>query len=298
MRKFAVIALLAALPVLTSCREKQGAGDSAQLKLNMTVPADTAPGMMRVFVYKSSDGSKAGEYFLSQKEGSIFTRDASIRCGQYDFVGYNFDIPDTFLRGDSSLGTLQIYTNPISESIRSKFILTPEQAVVHSPDRVVLGKTDRMDITTDTRKLDIPTKDITEGWRIEIKAEGARYAALAGCILSGERTTHDFAGKEETGSIYFELKAGADCVFADYNTFGHKSGADSEITIFVNNGEKILNYTKSVGVLFDEAIKTGSRRIVINDKIIVPAPENPQSGGGGFNPAVGEWKVESGEILI
>lgn len=297
MRKQTIIVLLIALSVLTSCRKDQGADQSVQMQLNMMVPENASSAMMRIFVYKSEDGAKAGEYFLSQREGANFTGKASIRCGEYDFVGYNFDIPDTYLRGESSLGTLQIYTNPISEKIRSRFILAPEETV-YSPDRVILGQTDRMKVTADMRRLNISTEDLTENWSIEIKAEGAQHAALAGCILGGERTAYGFSDNAETGSIYFDLKAGSDCISGDYNSFGHVEYADAEITIFVNNGENIFNYTKSVGALYDEALSTGSRRIVINDKIVIPAPENPQTGGNGFNPAVGEWKVESGEILI
>ncbi len=300
MIRTTVIFTVATLMLLASCDKHQEEGGSVRMSLNMTVPQDASTGTMRVFVFGSDSGNKVGEYFLTQRAGNLFSSDVSIRCGQYDFLGYNFDIPDTYLRGESSLGTLQIYTNPVSENVRSRFILDQDETVVYSPDRVIMGSANATDISAGTQRLDLGSDDVTETWHIEIKADGVQYAAKAGCILSGEYTTAGLSNQDEreAGKIYFDLSCGSDCVYADYNSFGHQFGSDAEITIFVNNGEKVFNFTKNVGRIFDNAAKTESKRIEIDDKIVIPAPEKTSSDQGGFKPAVGEWRIEPSEILI
>ena len=281
-----------------SCRKTVGSGSTAQLCMDVTVPENFASNMIRVFAFDSSDGRKAGEMFLSDRSSDTFSHNSAFRSGHYEFVAYNFDIPDTFLRGESDIRTLEIFTKPVSDEILSRFILGENGTVVYAPDRVILGESYASLAGGDCGHLSIAAGELTENWQLEVGADGAGYAALAGCILTNEKISWSHSGSVGSGSIYFDLQRQASTLAGNFNTFGHGDMSSASITVFVNNGEKILNYTKSVGELMKEASRSGSHKIVIDDRIVIPAPANVSQGGGGFSPSVGEWKTESGEILI
>lgn len=297
MRNPTLILLLAAVLSVSSCDTNKVRGE-VQLRMDVTVPENLASGMMRVFAYECSSGSKVGEIFLSEREADTFSQTSSFRSGHYDFVAYNFDIPDTFLRGETEFNTLELYTGPVSESILSRFILEEGVKAVYAPDRVVLGSAPDSRVGAGSDRLRLSAEELTENWHIEINADGAGYAALPGCMLSGEKTSWKLSDSVDSGMIYFDLTARPYGLSGDFRTFGHADLSRASIIISVSNGEKFFNYSKPVGTLIEEAVRNGSHNIIINDKIVIPAPEKETQDGGGFSPTVGEWNVESGEILI
>lgn len=298
MRNTAAIVILAAILTLTSCVNRQEA-KSARVQVSVTVPAGFDTDMIRMFLFDAETGESSGEVFLSKRNGDTFAKTVSLRCNDYEILCYNFDIPDTFLKGESEAGTLEYYTKPVGQEVRKRFLLDENAQVVYSPDCVVAGST-AAKVTGTTEYLSADAVEATSTWHIEIKAEGAQYAVASGCIISGEIISlKPFSdGNDSTGSIYFDLSKGADCLYADFNTFGHSRTEEIGITVFVNNGSDVYNYTKSITQLVGEAAKDGSHRLSVSAAVKIPAPKSSQEGGSGFNPRVGEWDQENSEILI
>lgn len=283
---------------LVSCERPQGTA-SVDMHVNVTVPSGSGSEMMRMFLFNAESGSLSGELFLSGRNGDTFTRTSTLRCGEYDILAYNFDIPDTFFRGERERNTLEIYTNPVGSNVRKSFLLEDSASVVYAPDFVIAG-TSLQTVTGSSSSMTLSAVPVTETWRIVVKADGAQYAAASGCIISGEFTAYrPYAGGcSECGSIYFDLEKGSDRLSADFNTFGHDTERGISITVFVNNGEDVFNYTKTITDLVEQALADGSNTLELSVPIVIPSPKGQQTSGGGFTPVVGDWGKENSEILI
>lgn len=295
------IYLSSAVLVCASCGKNGVGSDELRLNLGVEVPAAASTGMIRVFDYDCSSLSRKGEHFISSREGDVFSREMTIRRGGYRFVAYNFDMPDTFIRGDVSFNTLEAYTAGIQENIRNRFDLDASESICNTPDRLYAGICEKPESGEVSESLVFPVSEVTSEWTVEIPVEGIGNVSYSGCSISGVQTTYHFDGGEgECGWVYTALDRRNGVLHAKFNVFGFAHAPSSEMIISVSNGSSTYNYIKEIGDLVLASLLDGTNRIVLNEKIIVPAPEgtSEESGNGGFEPQVGEWKQQTGEILI
>lgn len=291
--------------------------------------------MFRVLFYDPETGKLVNQAFLTEPAVNSQGKEClggsvNIQPGTYDMICYNFDVPDTYIRGESDISTLQAYTNAIPGGIKSKSDGEGEtkakagenEDILYEPDHVIVARDIGLKITPHTGLLVIETEatTIVDTYYIQVKCEGVQYATSASAVLSGLSPSNHFGlaqrDEEEPCSVYFALQKSVDdnikegvrdVLCTTFNTFGkiyHEAGdtkTDSSvsITFTVSNGSKVYDYDFDLNDIFltEDAIER--HWLLIDKTIVVPAPDpGPVTGGGGFNPEVGEWEEEHGSIVI
>lgn len=298
---------------------------------NSKIPVPTiSTGMIRVLFYDPATGQQVGQAFLSEETvnsrgetclgGSI-----EIKPGTYDMICYNFDTRDTFVRGDVNRESLQSYTGAVSSQILSRYgsLSAGTGSVNYTPEHFIVSRDMNLRISPHTGTLVIETEATTiiDTYYIQVRVEGVQYASAASAVLSGMAPSNHFGiaqrDDDPTCGVYFELMKSTDeniqaenkdVLCTTFNTYGKvyhdgpkaQTKADSELSITFNvvSGSKSYDYTFDMNDIFDSEDAIKRHWLLINKTIVVPEPDPGPSGGGGFNPEVGPWEHEEGEIII
>lgn len=210
-----------------------------------------------------------------------------------------------------------------------------EERIVYDPDHFFLARcgevyipyTDELD-TLKTPDMDYFTAEsIVKSYYVQVPVKGIEYATsslglvsgLAGSAWLGSATINDL----DPVTVYLELRPGeskaaglvktkdgsADedtpseaIMYTTFNTFGRLPDADNSLTItfdfLTTHGG---SYTQTIDITeeFNTPESQEKHWIIVDDVIELPKPvPNPNNGGGGFQPTVGEWEDVNTEIII
>jgi len=278
------------LPILLAgCSSSDVAqGKFVNTDISITIPSDVSSSMLRVFIYDHSGGGLTGQFFMPGTQGdSVFTCSQSFREGIYDLVAYNFDMSDTFIRGESSILTLEAYTEKVSESISNIYAGTGgiSSDVVYTPEMMAVARLVGVSIKEGaviSGRADVVTKNTV----INIAADGLSYARSCSAVVNGFSSSL-FIGTGSAGSddcLYvglrpYVLEGNSGYLSASFHTFGSVSKSH-DFQINVTSGSESVMYTATTG---DTFVFPGGIEI----------PESGEGGGGsgsGFTPKVGQWK--------
>ena len=108
------------------------------------------PEMMRVLFYKPGTNIVAGESYISSVStvgdgNRVLSGAVGVIPGEYEMVIYNFDTRSTMIRNDNSRATIEAYTEPVVESIASRFNTRVDEAtdILYQPDHLVVATNER-----------------------------------------------------------------------------------------------------------------------------------------------------------
>lgn len=310
----------------------------AVLNVNVSVYNEFIPAakieteMIRVMFYDPNSHKLVSQAFLSERsvrydeDGHpvpVLGGDVNVSAGKYDMICYNFDTPDTFIRGENDITTLEAYTSEVPASIKSKYKGFEDIEVMYEPDHVIVARDIGLEITPHTGLLLIETEatTIVDTYYIQVRIRGAQYASDASAILSGMSPSNFFGLAEREpqnpSAVYFNMQKSQDLNIRDdnkdvlcttFNTFGkiyNSSGgtkADSDLLVTFNvirSDGKAFDFEINMNDIFLTEDALERHWLLIDAVIDIPKPDDPSGGGGGgFNPEVEDWDNQEGEVVI
>lgn len=268
----------------------------SEVTVNVTVPQGIETDMLRAFIYDSESGDLSGQIFISGKEqnsdGTItFTSTEKLRRGSYDIIVYNFDMPDTFIRGEDNIATLEAYTAEVNRNLLSSFgsDIISVGAINNTPD--IMGVARIMDVAVaDGVVIAGNLNQVTVPTNLTLGAEGLQWAISKSAVASGFATSW-FLGTGEPGNggrIWFEMVSGSnDSLNASILSFGN-AGDSYDFTFNVTTSDGSYNYLTTTG-----------RNFKFEKSIVIPEPQQQEDkDGNGFVPRIGEWNNISVDIPV
>lgn len=281
--------------LVTGCG-KNAVAEFPEVTVKISVPAEVSTGMLRAFIYDSGSGELRGQTFISNKESNsdgtaLFSITEKLRRGTYDIIAYNFDMPDTFIRGEDNIATLEAFTHEIDESIKARYgtDVTSGESISYTPDRMVVARIMGANIT-DGAVISGQAVSTVKFTNLTLGAEGLSWSTTRSAVAKGFATSWLLGtGKAgSTGSLYFELVSdGSKGLSASVPSFGEASES-YDFVINVTTSEGSYNYST-----------TTDRSFKFIDSIIIPEPEHKGGdSGSGFSPQVGEWNHISVDIPV
>lgn len=287
---------LCVLAVLVTAGCGKSVPTFVEATLTVSVPSGISTEMLRAFIYDSESGELRGQIFISDREehpdGTVtFTSTEKLRSGTYDIIAYNFDMPDTFIRGESNIGTLEAYTADVSEGILSRFGIyaASDVAISYTPDRMgvarIMGASVEEGVVIAGQLV-----PVTVMTYMELGAEGLQWSVTKSAVAGGFATTW-FLGTGKAGGagyVWFEMSSAGDSnMKASVPSFGEVSESyDFVFNVTTSGGSYCYTTTTDSSFKFDKSI-------------VIPEPEHSEEeNSSGFSPQVGEWNGMSIDVPI
>lgn len=262
--------------------------------LEVTMPSGISTATVCILLYDHSSGDLAGKLFVNEfsdaEAGRTFSIDVNMQKGTYDMVAYNFDIPDTFIRGENNISSLEAYTNEVRDYIYSSFSGSgaADSTMVYTPDRLAVARAFGAAISEGVT-IHATASSVVQNSTISIPAEGLGYADSRSCAVAGMAGSL-FIGTLKPGAernLWFELEADG-VLKAEFPSFGPVSDTH-DLTISITTASAIWLYTTTTGSDFKA-----------QGGISIPAPSDPgeSSDDSGFKPQIGAWNDVVVEVSI
>lgn len=273
----------------------------SEVHFAISLQQDAQPEAMRLILFDSASGRYAGDANLTgHLEGKVFKSATELRTGQYDGFCYDLDIPDTFIASGKDKSEFYLYTGQVSSDILARCGYAEGTSLHHTPDKVYGAVFTGISAGSGENAYSADAESMVETWSVEIKGTGLQYALAAGTVISGLPTTiHPYnAGADECGDLWTTLSIAGGMVKGSFNVFKGK-GAEKQslvLNILDSKGKAHL-FPLDCTALMTEARRNGTMLISPKASINIPEPENAGSEGG-FNPTLGDWNHQTGEIII
>lgn len=302
------------------------------VQVNGKIEELPTPEMMRVMFFDCENFELITESYLPAGGGNV-----SLPPGRYKLIAYNFDTETTLLRNDRNYYSIEAYTNEIPTSMRATILNSIQYSIpaskggsddtdwdkilskvqnnpiVYEPDHLFVSHEDIEVLNIEGDQIiEASAETIVETWEITVNIKNEQYIASARALLTGQIASNFIGLPKEEGktdtdvTLMFDMQPeneeGENHVIASqFNTFGKNPSVDSRLwlTIIIKTtGGDILEWHRDITDEFftDEAVENNT--IHIQDEIDVPVPEDPQGGGGGFQPGVEDWEEENIPIDI
>lgn len=338
------LAIALAAVVAAGCQLRPLEDPSELVQIKVTVDTDnisnvscdfynphiTYPGistdMIRCMFYDPKTGKLLNQSFIQDKTinsngQEVLSGTVKILSGDFDIVCYNFDTPNTLVRGESGFETMTAYTSDVSTAIKSRFSVLAgkgdDARVVNTPDHLVVSRDPDYRIAPHSELTTIETtaKTCIDTYYIQIRVKNGKYAASTSAVLSGLSPENKFALDErntaDPSSIFFDMQLSRDekryageeddqVLCAVFNTFGKIDSASSDLSITVSvatNTGTVVEKTVDMDKIFATSDAKNHHWLIIDEFIDIPDPVDPPTGGG-FNPVVDDWEEEHGEITL
>lgn len=293
------IALL--LILAASCSRNADDLQFRQVNFAISLPEGSAQEAMRMLLFDSASGRYAGDANLTgEMSGNVFSSSPTLRTGVYDTFCYGLDIPDTFVGIASDKSSLYFYTGQVTSDILARCGYDDGTPLFHTPDKVLCASFPELSVGGGPGSFSSAAQPLVETWTIEVKGNGLGYAQSAGTVISGFPTTcHPFnPAADASGELWTGLSISGDKLNGSFNVFKGDDAAVKSIVINVTDVKgKTYLYPLDCTELVAEARRSGSMRIVPEAAIELPEPDHTGSEGG-FQPTLGEWNHQTGEIII
>lgn len=304
---------------------------------NKYIPVpDLSTNMMRVMVYDPDTKELLTQSFISSKtvepDGTqVLSGDIKISHGTYDFVVYNFDTPTTLIKNENNEHEITAYTSEISAALKAKYAVKnryssksgAEEMVNYEPDHLVVARAPAYRISPhdEVVVIEAEARTIVDTYYIQIRVKGMQFASSASAIMSGMSPSNKFGIPErnitESSSLFFDLTKSkdplvvtkaddepvSDVLCATFNTFGKIESISSDLFVTFNVIDIGGNIQQKT-INLDKAFQTEDAKLrhwlLIDDvwEIEEPIKPDPPSGGGGFQPQVGDWDRQEGDISL
>ena len=280
--------------------------------------------MMRVMVYNPSDGKLLTQSFISDKTVNsrgheVISGTLSIGSGDFDFLPYNFDTPDTFVRDENDESSITAYTSEIPSTLKDSYTKATDFAALHTyyePDHFFVAQEHNFHIGLRDTLVVIETvaRTIVDTYYIQIPVEGLPAGTRAFGVISGLSPENAFGTKtlnSNASGVYFEMIKSTDpkregenkdVLCGLFNTFGKLDAASSDVRFTVSltdaNG-KLQQKDVNLDAIFKTENATKHHWLLIDEVWKFEEPEpGPGVSGGGFQPEVDPWEEEEGGITL
>ena len=294
-------------------------------------PEYKTPRGMHVLLCDPQSGKVVGERYLQNKgsdeQGNYIHGTIVAKAGTYNLLAYNYDTEATHILHKDSYHRMEVYTNPVSESIRSRLQSvrsgegTRVGEVRYEPDHVFVASMEgiHIDETPEVDTLFTPegtypiAQSVTKTYYMQVNIKGVEYVRSASALItgmSGSIRLHDRSMVPDMeSSIYFNLQNGYSesrggeqiaVAYASFSTFGKLPETEGyiEITFEFNTTDgSVQTETFHVTELFDTPDVKDHQWIII-DKTIEIVPPEDSSNGGGMTPGVTQWEQIEGSFTI
>lgn len=288
---------------------------------NDKIPVPTIePEMMRVLFYKPGTNIVAGESYISNvatdAEGNrLISGIVGIIPGTYEMVIYNFDTRSTMIRNDDRHATIEAYTEPVVESIASRFNTRVDEAtdILYQPDHVVVATEPEEVIPyhDEVHVINTVAESVVETFYIQAKVEGLEYVSSAQAVLTGMVGSNMLGQRravtEKETALYFTMiksdDKGAPVLCNTFNTFGRIEGSTNNLwmtfDIHTIDG-RVITKEYDITHLFDTPECKEHRWLLLDEVIVIPPPPTPPptQNGGGFQPSLEDWDEERHDIIL
>lgn len=300
--KSGVVHISRILPLILAVYSCSGTADAptAQVDCTVSIPEALQTESARVAFY--SNGAFSGSWILQKDiESAGFSGRMNLRMGLYDVVCYNFDIPDTFVKGDDNISSVCFYTGEPDVRVKRYFALEDSEKVFHTPDKVMFGLKEGLEVKEDNTGCHIDARPITENWNIRIKVDGIQYVSSASILIDGMLPECHPCNTEldgESSYIWTKLDVGT-AISGQFNCFGPAGDRKEHISLSVLDTQgKPYIFEMDCADAMAEARRNGDFTNAPEGSVVVPEPEDTTGTGGGFQPTIGEWNYRSGKIII
>lgn len=293
------------------------------------------PKVMRVLVYDPDSDRLLSQSFISNTDtdengNKVFSGTLKISHGDYNFLVYNFDTPTTQVTAENTEHNILAYTDEISASTRlalfgKKDINAADDpykgtSIRYEPEHLLVANEPGVRISPHDSLVVITTEASTviDTYYLQIRVNGMQFASSATAVISGLSPSNHIGLNERTidpsAAVVFELQKGQDMEIAGenkdvlcavFNTFGKIDEISSNLFVTFNvfdTAGNLLQYTANLDTVFESELCKKYHWLIIEDTYItIPDPHQgggEQSGSGGFQPQVDDWKEETGEITL
>lgn len=289
------------LVLAVSCGRNSASVPFSEVGFAISLPQGVAPGSMRLLLFEPVSGSFSGESYLSgPTEDNVFTAGTELRNGTYDAFCSNLDAPDTFISAGKDKSGMHFYTESVSSDILARCGYAEGSFLHHTPDAVYGTALQGVSAGGRQTSFTAAADYLVESWTIEVNGNGLRYASSAGAVITGfPAALHPFnASADACGDLWTTLSISGDRVTGTFNVFKGVPAPKQSIVLNIldNNGKPYL-FPMDCTDLIAEARRSGTMTISPEAYINIPEPENTGSEGG-FQPELGEWNHQTGEIII
>lgn len=280
--------------------------------------------MMRVMVYDPDTDKKLTEKFISDKSinekgHEVISGDIEIGSGNFDFLVYNFDTPDTFVKDETDQNAITAYTNEIPASLKENYVTKATDFAAlkayYEPDHFFVAQEKDFHIGLRDTLTIIKTKarTIVDTYYIQIPVTGLPAGTRAFGVISGLSPANAFGTRtrsNDASGVYFEMikstdehltTENKDVLCGIFNTFGKIDSATSDVRFTVSLTDAQGNVQQkdvNLDVIFksEDAIK--HHWLLIDDLWEFNPDPGPGTSGGGFQPEVEDWEEEEGGITL
>lgn len=275
------------------------------------------PEVMHVLFFDKGTENVVSEAYIndiSTEEGqTVFSGKLSIVPGDYEMLIYNFGTESTLIRDPRSFSKAEAYTNTVSDNILSRYkSKTGEnEAVVYEPDHLLVASSENEVIPyhQGVYTVHAEARSIVESYYLQIKVDGLQYVSGAQAFLSGMNSANFIARNEKVedpaATVYFNLvksdDKGVPVICAVFNTFGRIENSSNELAVTFDlrtTDGRTVKKTFDLSELFLSEACVKHHWLLLDETITIDPPENPGTGGGGFEPDIDDWNEEHRDIEI
>lgn len=315
---------LAAL-LLTSCQYKDLCYDHPhnenynlslllELKLELDVDVEVSvethtqiekPDYMKVLFYNPQTGMLSDSEIVGADGGNIYEDP-----GIYDMLVYSFGTEWTQIRGENNINTLEAFTSDITAT-KSRLLRAftrgeddePQGPIIYTPDHLLVAheKVVIPEFSEENRVITLTAnaKTVVETYGFQVtNITGIEYIASVEAFVTNQaRSTFFGRGEKSTepATLYFpiEVNPSEGYIHTSFNTFGKLPGESrSYLHILIKNtsGEEV-----KISVDITDQFEKEDHKIIIDEEIDIPAPED---SGSGIAPTVDPWEEEKHDVPI
>ena len=290
--------------------------------------------MLRVFLYDHKTHQQVAQTFISENSydqagHQVFTGYMNINYGTFDFLIYNFDTPNTLIKGENNEDEIEAYTSSMSQNVAQAFAsantgINENSLISYQPDHLMVAQEQNYYIAphTDIVTMETTAHTCINTYYIQIHVEGMQYVAGCSAVISGLYSGNKFGRNPGTPvnlgeriadpstAVYFNLEKSTDkniagenkdVLCALFNTFGKIEDISSDLYVTFNAVDTEGNQIKkevSLDVVFRSADALERHWLLLDETWIIDDPNPHPVGGGGFQPVVDDWEEQHGEIEL
>lgn len=279
--------------------------------------------MMRVMVYDPSNGKLLTQSFISdktinEKGHEVISGTLNIGFGDFDFLPYNFDTPDTFVKDENDESTITAYTSEIPANLKDAYTKATDFDALkayYEPDHFFVAQVNNYHIGLRDTLVVIKTaaRTIVDTYYIQIPVKGLPAGTSAFGVISGLSPENAFGTKtpsNDASGVYFNMITSTDprletenkdVLCGLFNTFGKIDAASSDVRFTVNYKDAEGNLHQkdfNLDAIFKTENATKHHWLLIDELWEFHGPDEPGVSGGGFQPTVEPWEEEEGGITL
>lgn len=276
--------------------------------------------VMRVVFFDTENDKMVGESFISdigtdpETGEKTICGDISILPGDYRMLLYTFGTESTIVENYNSWSGSRAVTSTLSEAATKALSIQAKgkQKINYQPDHLLLAVSEHESIPYHAGVYTIHAKasSVVESYYLQVKVQGLEYVSSAMATLSSMSPSVQMSrremDKEEPVTIYIPLVKSEDdgtaVICNVFNTFGRipESKNDLDVTFDLKTLDgRTISKTFDISDLFLSEDCINHHWLLVEETIDVPPPENPgPTGGGGFDPTVGDWEEEHHELEL